>query len=392
MGIVFFFLTVLVVPQLPSGMVPRMALLSLVAAVLFWKIKPRLWFWAVVGYLTVMALVAPLRFEAMYFWWYLVVLLIVFVYALKLPDLRGVTIGLGLGMTLNSAVVLAQYAGWKDIPQIEPMSGLFYNHNMGAELAAMALVMVIGYRLYWFIPGILPTLYFGSRAAILAIGVAGALALWRWSKTLSGFAFAAAIGLVGAITVHYGQGDIGGIMPRLGVWQDLIPHLTFFGRGLGSFIADYPVFQRHSFSLVLRYENVHNDFLQMTYELGIGAVLLAGAVLVALARAPRSPAWYGFIVFLVEGCFGFPLYIPATGALACVCAGHIFAAGPSLRDVLDRVGRLLRVGNGLSRYSLFPVRRRLFPPGALASVGAGVPRHRRTGPHSNPGNRGRTAA
>lgn len=390
--IVFFILTVITVPFMPSGgTVPRWAFLSLVCAALFMRINIS---WALIGFTAwtlLMAYVGPVSFEAMFIWWHFALYAVLFAWASRwfnrsLPSgeidpvreaglgsgsLKRITIGCAAAMTINSAVVLIQaFTGWEGIPQLIPNSGLFYNHNMGAEAAAMILMLAIAYRLWWLVPGILPTLWFGSRAPVIALGVAAGLALWRWSR------FAACLAtLAFALLVVTMRGEGGhryvfvsaDLVQRIGVWQDMLPRLTIWGHGLGSFLVEYPSFQAHSPALALRFENAHNDFLQVVYELGLGGLILIVVLLLRMAAAPRSPAWYALVVFLVEACFGFPLYEPVSGALAACCAGVVFAGCTGLRDLKPtwRSGVWARVEDaGLAP---FPTRGSAFPAVAFAS-------------------------
>lgn len=382
MGTIFFFLTILTLPFLPSGAtVPRWAFLSIVCGVLICRINLSWPFLAFCAWLLLMAWVAPVGYDAVFILWHFLLFAVLFCYAQGI-DMKRVAIGAALGMAVNSGFVVGQVLGWNAIPQLVPNSGLFYNHNMGSEAAAMILVLVVGYRLWWLVPGLLPTLYYGSRAPVLALGVAAGLALWRWSR------FAALLTTLGValfvVTIMAREGNYRGyfvsddLMQRVGVWQDLIPHLTVWGHGLGSFIVEYPLFQQHTHSLVLRFENAHNDFLQVAYELGLAGVLLIMVLLarmLAIVPTPNgSPAWYAMVVFLVEACFGFPLYEPVSGALAACCAGVLFAGCDSLRGLLPY--RRSRIWAWVEDYELGPFRPRfpIFPAGSFASVGTGLQR------------------
>lgn len=352
MSVVFFILTVLVAPFLPAGAtIPRWAFLSLSCAVLMFRTEFTLTAWLIAGYVAVMAYVAPVGYDAAFLYWHFLLYLIVFLCAYRM-DLRKIAIAVALGMTVNSAVEVAQYFGWHIMPTTaQPESGLFYNGNIASETAAMALVLVVGYRLWWLVPGLLPTLYLGSRAPVLALGVAGLIAMWKWESKFP--ALICAIGaVVVALAIHTPGFDT--LMQRVGVWQDMLPHFSPLGHGLGSFIVDYPAFQHHSNPLMLRWENAHNDILQVVYELGIGGALLVGALIFRMATGERGPAFYALLVFLVEGCFGFPLYEPATGALAMVCAGRLFVGSPALFELVDSVR--LRIRHRLARrqYSALP--------------------------------------
>lgn len=331
---IFFILTVLCFPGLPDGaVIPKWAFLSLVCAVLFFFVEFSPLTWAIVAYMTLMAWIGPIGFEASLLWVHFIILVVLF----HVPfNMRTVAIGMGCGIAVNSAVVLAQYFGLHYVPELTPMAGLFYNRNIGAEAAAMGLVLVIGYRLWWLIPGFLPTLYWGSRAPIIALGVYGGLFLWRKSPFWAMLSFLG--GLLFVVSIMHDYGGLETLAVRVGVWRDMLPGLTVFGRGLGSFLVQFPLFQRHSDVLTLRFENTHNDFMQLLYELGIGAIVLVITLFVQMWYAPKTPAWYAMVVFLVEGCFGFPLYEPVTGGLAVVCAGQLFGSRIAVFDLLHPVG------------------------------------------------------
>lgn len=375
----FFILTIITVPFMPSGgTVPRWAFLSIMCAVFLFRNSLSWPFLGMVAYLLLMAWVGPVGFDAAFIFWHFLLLAVLFCWA-QGANLKHIAIGAGLGMAVNSGFVIGQVLGWNVIPQLVPNSGLFYNHNMGAEAAAMILALVVTYRLWWLIPGILPTLAFGSRAPILALGVAAGCVLWRWSR------FAALMTTLGVtlFVVVFMQGEGGhrgvivsaDLMQRIGVWQDMLPHLTIWGHGLGSFIGEYPAFQHHTNPLELRFENAHNDFLQVTYELGLGGIVLIGVLLMRMIAAPFSPAWYALVVFLVEACFGFPLYEPVSGALAACCAGVLFAGCDSLRGLLP--DRRSRVWARLAHHEFGPFRHggAVFPALALPPLGTGLLGH-----------------
>lgn len=376
--VIFFILTVLALPFLPSGgTVPRWAFLSLVCAALFFRIELSWLFISFVAWLVLMMWVAPVGYEAIFIFWHFLLFAILFCWA-QGADLKRIAIGAALGVWVNSVVVLVQaFFDWQAIPQLIPNSGLFYNHNMGAEAAAMVLALVVGYRLWWLVPGLLPTLWFSSRAPVLALGVAAGVALWQRSR------FAAMMATLGVALfvfgVMKGEGGFRGVivsadfLQRVGMWQDMLPQMTVWGHGLGSFIVDYPAFQRHTSSLLLRFENAHNDYLQIAYELGLAGVLLIVVLLMRMTAAPASPAWYAMIVFLGEASFGFPLYEPVSGALAACCAAVVFSGCTSLRDLLparrSRIwARVADYGNAafclgvylLPTDPLTPIRVRLF--------------------------------
>lgn len=388
MGALFFLVVVACVPFMPAGAtVPRWAILSIAAAVLMFRINISWVGGAVIGYLIIMAYVAPSGYDAAYILWHFLIVAVLFGYFVT-RSIKGAMVGAALGFWVNSAVVLAQYyLDWQKIPQIIPNGGLFFNHFMASEAAAIVLAVIAGYRLWWLIPGILPTLVLGARHSMFALAVCAGVALWRYSR------FAAMMATLGVllfvVAVMKGEGGHSiiraywGLVPpdflqRAGVWLDTIPQLRPWGHGLGSFIANYPAFQRHSIGLQLRFENTHNDYLQILYELGAGGAALIAVLAGRMITAPPSPAWYGMIVFAVEASFGFPLYEPASAALAAICAAGVFSGCNSLRDIFDPLRPRVRYWSQNHGLAPFHVGGADFPAHANAPIWRGVrgyPRH-----------------
>lgn len=344
MGAIFFILTALIIPVMAAGAtVPRWAFLSIVCAALLFKIEIPFGAWLLVVYVGLMAWVAPVGYEAAFLYWHFLLYAVVFLYAQTLDSSRGIAIGVGLAMTVNSALMLFETFGHQIMPSsiFGTVGGLFYNHNLASETAAMAVALAIGYRLWWLLPGLIPTLALGSRAPVMALGAAGCMALWRWDRFFALMTFLL-MALAAAVLTSYRHDGLGTLGERFGVWQDMLPHLNLLGHGLGSFIVEFPLWQTHMPVLEYRYENPHNDLLQIAYELGLIGILLVGVLVWQMTQVRRSPEWYCLLVFLVEGCFGFPLYEPATGALAAFCAGRLFVGCAPLRDLLDAVRSRIR--------------------------------------------------
>ena len=357
MGTIFFFLTVICIPFLPAGAeIPRWAFMGLVAAGLFFRLWPSPLQWLLIGYLTLMTYVSPIGYDAALIYCHFVFLMILFIYAQRLQSLKTIAHGMAIALTINSLVVIAEsYRAF--MFDVSGHGGLFFNRNMAGEAAAMVLVLVIGYRLYWCIPGLLPTMFWGGRGPMVALCVAGMLYLWKFSRLAALAVLPVGAGLAILVWLQHadGQDIFETLDARLGVLADTIPHLNILGHGLGSFIGDFPLYQRHSTSLNIRYENTHNDIVQVIYELGLAGAVLLSWLFCRLVRAERSPAWYCMVVFLVEGCFGFPLYKPVTGGLAAVCTAYLLVRSPAVRDLLDPVRR--RIGAWLRHqgYAALPV-------------------------------------
>lgn len=94
--------------------------------------------------------------------------------------------------------------------------------------------------------------------------------------------------------------------------------LTLFGNGPGSYWAMY--FQTPT--TVTGIGHVHNDFLQLAFEFGIGAIPLFALYAAVLTRS-SAREWPIFLAFASMALFSFPLYAPITAALGLACAGRI---------------------------------------------------------------------
>lgn len=265
----------------------------------------------------------------------LIFLAAIFLIGERLADLRPVYVGLAVGFAVNSGVVIAQWLGWDGLPQFAGPAGLFMNKNYLAEAAAMLLVALVGKRLWWCIPGVLPSLLLtGARGALL--GVAAAALAWLWTKSRLAAVALLAIGvLAGGFLIARGGGS--SMAEREVIWRSTVAGLTMTGSGIGSFYGRFPSHAPDYDTVRLTPGHAHNDLLEMTYELGPGVLLYLALIGLALL-GPFGAERLVLIVFLAEGCFGFPLHCPVTAALAALAAGHLCSRRDSLRS-RNPVGR-----------------------------------------------------
>lgn len=266
----------------------------------------------------------------------------------SLSSLKPIFVGLGFGMALNSAIVVAQ-TSWVPaalslpptwpIPEIASPGGLFLSNNFVAEPAAMVIVGLLAYRLWWLAvlsaPCVLAT---GARGALAGLAIAGIVCVWRRSRL---FAILAMVGLAFAgLYAFAGRAPLSSIQQRLDIWQDTIAGLTFWGRGIGSFYNDFASHATHQNLLWTRPAQAHNDFLQIAYEFGVPGLILFLALCVAAMR--QGIERLVLVVFFVEACFGFPFHVPVTAALAAVTAGHLCRVWVPVRRVIDGRGSRIR--------------------------------------------------
>lgn len=225
--------------------------------------------------------------------------------------------GLAVGVGINAAVALAQWLGWQQ-PWTEWASpaALYGNRNMLAEVAALVLVGCLALRLWYFAPlCVLPLLTGPSRTAWLAVGAAGMLWLWQWNRA----AFLAAVA-VGVVSVPYVINiDKLSSDQRRTIWTDTAKATTVLGAGVGSFAGNYPAFASVN-TLKERPEDVHNDYLQLAYELGAPGAVLFVAFL-ALCLFTSAPERFVLVALMTEALFAFPLHLPTTALVFGVVAG-----------------------------------------------------------------------
>lgn len=331
-----FITTVIFIPGIASaGSTPRWVFLGIVvfSVLLFLRITKttisHIFLYLFMAYAAVSFAWTTVEFDAMNYYWHFIVLAGVFVIGAEIKDIKPVLIGCALGLILNSAATILQVLGWAEFQQVAPPGGLFMNKNVGAELSALVLVGVVSERIWWAIPGILPSIYFpwarGSLLAIavVAVGYVGA----RFPKTITMVVMLCC----GIIALRFIILNDSSIDQRVGIWLDTINGLSFWGNGIGSFYSKYPLFAVYTDTLKERPDHAHNDLLEIVYELGVGAVF-AVAFLWSVFRVKAPTERAIILAFCVISCFGFPLYMPATAAIFFFASGCAAGSCPDLWD------------------------------------------------------------
>lgn len=227
------------------------------------------------------------------------ILLNAFIVGLCLISLKQLFEGLALGISVSSLFVLIGYPG-----------GLFINYNTLAETTVLVLIGVWIYKLWWFIPGLLPSLFVGRRAVILTLSVIFSIWLWRKSKFLSIYVLLFAICL---IYLYYNDAST---FDRLNAWKYTFGEVNLLGHGLGSFaINGY-------YNLNSRAIFVHNDLLQIAFELGLIGVILIVCFFIAVLQIKCDERYIVF-AFIIISFFSFPLYLPVSSFITFTVCGYI---------------------------------------------------------------------
>lgn len=241
----------------------------------------------------------------------------VFVWGCTLKDLKSITTGLSIGLTISSIMAVFQYFDLDFVYSLggKP-SGLFINPNIYAEISGMLLILILINKLWWFIPVAVPGLLVSSRAVM--IGLAAVSLIWIWNKSkLLAASLAACLVAVGAVLINYRTDTI---YQRIYIWHDAISGFKLFGNGIGSFVYVFPNYNKHLDSQNLA-ENAHNDLIQLIFELGVGAIPL---ILIAIMLLKVDNDYkFALIFFIIVGFFGFPLHTPITVFMVALVAAQL---------------------------------------------------------------------
>jgi hypothetical protein len=270
----------------------------------------------------------------------------IFLIGQNFTSIRSVYIGLALGFAVNSAIVIAQWYGLQWVPQIVAPSGLFGNKNYLAESAAMLLLALIASRLWWFIPGVLPSVFLPwSRGAIA--GLIAGFVVWVWTKSKTAAVILALCVMLGS-GILYQQGyGVSSIGERMLIYKSTIAGMTWTGSGIGSFFVRFPTHAPEFNFFVTRPVHAHNDILELTYELGPGILFYLAFLTLALS-GPFGAEKLMLIAFLMEGCFAFPLHMPVTAFMAALATGNLCRDRVSLRRLF--VARRAAIRLSLAAY------------------------------------------
>jgi hypothetical protein len=274
---------------------------------------------------------------------------IAFAVGSTMASLSGLFLGAAIGIGINSALAVAQWAGMGG-HLVQTMdgsfSGLFFNRDRLAAAAALIGIGAVALpRLRVTLPLLAPSLILApSRGAWLALVVG-------WF-VLAPFKIRFLIGavVVSGIAVWMMIHGIGpSDLERLAMWQDTIANLAFFGHGLGSFREVF-LQTAHAYDFnhwQSRPEHPHNEILWLAFEGGIPAALVGTAFCFSLFRDSEGRCHTGVAVFSGAGVLGLvamPFHDPATAILVALCSGHLAACGHRVRDIAVDRGMALRAG------------------------------------------------
>lgn len=235
-------------------------------------------------------------------------------------DLRELFRGLAYGLTINSGVALIQWLGYSPFLTDGGCPGILYNTTVLGASAALVILGLLHLGYWHLVPGVaLGLVLSGSRGAWLALAVGLLARRLHWSLLALGV-----LCLGGYFSLALSHSDA----LRLYLWSIAGARLTLFGNGIGSFTSLYYIATDLLFNSpvrLVRPEFVHNDYLQLWFELGIGALPIYAIYAICL-RHTAHPQWPFFVAFATLSTFYFPLWCPLTSFIGCVVAGRCVAS------------------------------------------------------------------
>lgn len=301
------------------------AVLSLTLPLTLWVPAPRLvlnWLgvaffvWAFAGLLG-----AEGWYSAVLGLWYIFIWGLAYRWGSALSDLSPMWRGLAVGLSISAIVALAQHLGvafpTTDATDFHGRNpGLLFNPVISGLASAIVLVGLATHRLWLYTPlPFLGLVLSGSRGGWLILALTASLRIvGAWITT------ALLVLTILALTTFAGDSDI----QRLQIWGIAIHGLTFFGWGPDSFNDVYAVIPDAVGPHLNHLEFAHNDYLQLLFEYGIGAIplfILWACVLIHRGAREHSAG----IALAIAASFCFPLYHPLTAFILCTVAGHLAA-------------------------------------------------------------------
>jgi hypothetical protein len=234
----------------------------------------------------------------------------------QLTDLRTVTIGLAIGFGISSLLTIAQALGLTWITEFVPCrpSGLTFNPIILGEGCALTILLCLQYRLFALSALLAPGLLLSqSRGAFLALAIGLVLTYCRPRQGLFTFA---PIWVTCSFSDAVTHGDADNF--RWMIWRVLWHFLDLWGHGAGSLDAVLIRFHDHLYQP----SYAHNEFLDLAYQFGIGAIPAFALLLAPLTQSSRRE-WPTYAAFTICLLFSFPLHSPPLAFLGLVVAGNL---------------------------------------------------------------------
>lgn len=302
------------IPGLTGASIPtQWALLSIAFAISLWRepsTPPSSLHYLGLGFLAFAALGllwAPNLWDGLYALWLVLLWALSFRLGSATASPANLYRGLAIGLSVSSVLAIFQWFGYSTIPTANGsnIAGLLFNRTVLGATTALVILGLISERLWLYIPMLLPGLILsGSRGGWLILMV-GLLARMH-------ILIALGLTLACALALSFVPDSSDAL--RLQIWGVTLRGLTLFGHGPGSFTSLY----FPAGPALIHPEFVHNDYLQLWFEFGVGALVPIAILTVAIAWS-RSPIP---IAFACLAAFYFPLWTPLTAFIGCFVVGH----------------------------------------------------------------------
>lgn len=286
--------------------------------------------------------------------WQIFIWALAFRWGSAVPDLSPMWRGLAVGLSISACFAIAQHFG-AAFPAIDfdthgRAPGLLFNPVVSGMASAIVIIGCASHRLWWYTP--LPLLGLalsGSRGGWLLLALA-ALARWHWTISL------AALAIGSLVFAHFAvDSDI----QRLQIWGIALQGLTPLGWGPDAFNDVFAMIPDAVGPHLVHLEFVHNDYIQLVFDYGIGAASLFIILACGLSRTSH-PDWLALFACALSATFFFPLFHPLTAFIVCALTGHLAADW-------DRAWRK-RIHRRLARLSRHPIAQRILASGGLSPI------------------------
>jgi|ERR1700732_4119287 len=255
--------------------------------------------------------------------WYVLVWGLSFRWGSLQGDLTGLWKGLAIGLGINSTVAILQALGYHPVMVNDGFAGLLFQTRTLSAVAGIGILALICHRLWFWIPPVLPGLYLShARAGWIILGIGMIFRHLHWA-----IAIPIAATIAGFALYHPNPSDL----ERIFIWSQTWFQLRLFGWGPGIFTD---VVLTKEGAGMIHPGFTHNDFLQLAFEYGIGALLPIGILAGGLSRfSDRN--WPILVAMAILAGFWYPFFHPVTAFLGCAVAGHLLRGVDPVCDAVD---------------------------------------------------------
>lgn len=311
-----FLLPICFIPGITGAVIPsQWILLGVVLPCFLWRSGAVGWGWwlclLALAYAALSTLWSQEPYHSIYSLWLVAIWVLSYRLGTTASSLAQLWKGLAIGLSISSPVAIAQHFGWEGIPQFSSNpAGLLYNSTLIAICIAIAALGLIQTRAYAYLPAMLPAFLLAhSRGGYLVL-IVGLLARIHWTIAAS---------LTIAVGTFYLLDLSSSDQLRIQIWSAALHNLSWCGNGIGSFLEIWLVQPGN----IIHPEFTHNDYLQLVFELGIGAIPIFAVLAWAVAvNGPNQPILFAL---LISACFYFPLHCPILAFLTFLLAGRDLA-------------------------------------------------------------------